>query len=51
MLKQIRTTIIRSTERARRRRQYEGLMQFEDWLLRDIGLDRDEVRRRIHHGD
>jgi uncharacterized protein YjiS (DUF1127 family) len=47
MFRRVKVAIRRSQERARHRRNYRALLQLEDAFLRDIGLDRDEVRGRM----
>lgn len=47
MLEVLKSAIVRSSERARHRRQYRALLELEDRFLRDIGLTRDEVRGRM----
>ena len=47
MLDRMRIAIRRSQERARQRRNYLALLDLEDAFLRDIGLERDEVRGRM----
>ena len=47
MLHHITEAFRRSHERARHRREVRALLSLEDHLLRDIGLQRDEVRSRI----
>ena len=51
MLHHITEAFRRSQERARHRREVRALLALEDHLLRDIGLQRDDVRSRFHqHG-
>ena len=45
MLKQLKAAIGRSNEQARHRREYLAILDLEDFLLRDIGLEREDLRR------
>jgi uncharacterized protein YjiS (DUF1127 family) len=47
MLKQLKTAVHRASEQARQRREYASLMNLDDRLLRDIGMERAEVRARL----
>ncbi len=47
MLHTIKLTLRRHEERARARRDYRCLLQQDDHVLRDIGMDRDEIRQLL----
>lgn len=47
MLKNFRSAIRSAGERARHRRQYAALLELDDYLLRDIGVRRDEIHSRM----
>lgn len=47
MFPNTRQAIRLAREKARHRRQYVRLLDLDDHLLRDIGLDRDDLRSRV----
>jgi uncharacterized protein YjiS (DUF1127 family) len=47
MLKQLRAAVRRANEQARHRREYATLLELDDYMLRDIGLDRSDVHARL----
>jgi len=47
MLQHLKAAIRNSNERARQRRAYRALLEADDYLLRDIGLPRDDLRSRL----
>jgi uncharacterized protein YjiS (DUF1127 family) len=50
MLKQLKVAVTRANERARERREFATLLDLDDHLLRDIGIQRSEVRARLRSG-
>ena len=46
MLKQLKAAVSRASDHARHRRDYAALLDLDDHILRDIGIERDEVRAR-----
>ena len=47
MFRELKAARRRSQERERHRRDYEAVLEMDHHLLRDIGLWRDEARRRL----
>jgi uncharacterized protein YjiS (DUF1127 family) len=47
MLHPLKSAIRRSKERAQKRREYELMLRLEDHVLRDLGIDRDDIRARM----
>ncbi len=50
MFSTVISAVSRSRQRARHRRQYRTLLSMSDAVLRDIGLDRDDLRSRLIDG-
>jgi uncharacterized protein YjiS (DUF1127 family) len=44
MLKQLKAAVGRVNTHARHRRDYAALLDLDDHILRDIGIDREEAR-------
>lgn len=47
MFQTLKTAIRNSNERARQRRGYRALLEADDYLLRDIGIPREELHSRL----
>lgn len=47
MLKDLKLALGRVGERARHRREYTALLEMDDRMLRDIGIDRARVHARL----
>jgi uncharacterized protein YjiS (DUF1127 family) len=47
MMKLLKSAAARAHARARLRRDYQRLLEFDDRMLADVGLRRSEVRERI----
>ena len=47
MFMELKAARRRSQERERHRREYEAVLGMDEHLLRDIGLRREEARRRL----
>jgi uncharacterized protein YjiS (DUF1127 family) len=47
MMKQLKAAMDRANRRARHRREYRSLLRLDQRMLKDIGLERDEVHARL----
>jgi uncharacterized protein YjiS (DUF1127 family) len=47
MMKLLKSAVARANARARFRRDYQTLLEFDDRMLADVGLQRSQVRERV----
>jgi uncharacterized protein YjiS (DUF1127 family) len=47
MLKHLKAAVGRASERSRHQREYAALLEMGDHMLKDVGLEREDLRARL----